>query len=205
MRKPEFERLAIQYLNDQDAASRLENLVLAVAEWRRHDDAPGRRRARKVDLEAVAKAAQRLAKALDRIDPRTRLEAIKVGAGIGTEGPSLAHTDLADQLAGALRLTQALDVIATGHGRLAEDIDIIRTGGQPARHDALVFGLEQLAILWRAHRADEPNQSFVRPGFGALALELFVGAPTAFDEGTVRGAVIAFLRRRSGLESATPG
>ena len=123
-RKPDFERLAIQYLNDQSAASRLENLVLTVAKWRRYDEAPGRRRARKKDLETVAKLAKRLAEALDHIDPRTRFEAIKAGAGIGTESAGFAHADLADQLAGALRLTHALEVMATGYGRLAKDIAV---------------------------------------------------------------------------------
>lgn len=200
-----FETLAITYLKNQDAASRLQNLALVVAKWREHDEAPGQRRARRVDLEAVAKAARRLKTALDKIDPRTQLDAIKAGAGLAAPGPRVVHGDFASQMAGALRLTDSLDVLAEGYGRLAETIQVVRSGGQPPRHDALVFGLEELANLWRAHRRDEPTQSFVRPGFGALALELFAGAPVGFDEGTVQGAVIDFLRGRSHPESGTPG
>jgi hypothetical protein len=200
-----FETLAIGYLNDQDKASRLQNLAIVVAEWREHDEAPGKRRARKADLEAVAKTARRLKTALDKIDPRTRLDAIKAGAGRTAPGPRVVNADFACRMAGALRLTDSLDVLAEGYGRLAETIQVVRSGGQPPRHDALVFGLEELAKLWRLHRRDEPTQSFVRPGFGALAIELFAGAPVGFDEGTVQDAVIDFLRGRSPPEVGPPG
>lgn len=205
--------LAVRYLHDQDAAKSLRSLVQMVAEYRQNNPTPGRRSARKADLNAVASAATRLRKALDRIDPRTQLAGLERGVAARAGHPETAtdagsapqaggrlvvsRCDFYSRLADFHRLVKVLDVMAAGFGALADAQEVVPHGGRPERHDALQMGLEWLLALWNRYRPGErPDQSEKSDGFAAFALAVLAVPPVAFDPGTVRGAVIDLLRAR---------
>jgi len=221
---PDYDLLAAAYLQNQDMGRSLRDLVRMVTEYRRNNAAPGRRSARKADLNAVAKAAMRLRTALDKIDPRTRLEAFEIGAAqqtgsITTQEPAVAREqplggtarrviglpDYQARFAGVLRLVDALDAIADGFATLADGETVSAEGGRPQRHDALQMGLEGLLGLWRHHRPDDPpDQSEKQGGFLAFAWDVFAVPPAGFDRGTVQGAVIDLLRADEAVGAAPP-
>ena len=230
--KPDYDLLAVKYLGWQDAGRSLRDLAYTVAEYRRHEPAPGRRSARKADLNAVAAAARRLQSALGKIDLRTQVTALEAGIAkrsgqevavvvaeaapitaetIGTDRGSsplpLIRREVSPQsfvsdLADLLRLQNVLAAIDAGFGALADGEAVEATGGRPARHDALLMGLEGLLGLWERHRSDRPTQSEGERGFGAFAQDVFAAEPVGFPPGTVRGAVVDFLPRPDGDESA---
>lgn len=194
--------LAVKYLDNQDAGPRLRDIVRTVAAIRTNNPDPGQRRARKADLTAVSAAAARLSRALSRIDIGSQADAIVLGitrlaasgAAESQDGATLAPTRL-EQLQSLSSLKGLLHTAEIGFGALAEGEEIISTGGRPARHDALLLGLEALDGLWRRHRSDAPTLSENARGFGALAIDAFAEPGVGFSAGTVRNAVADFLSR----------
>jgi hypothetical protein len=210
----DFDLLAATYLGRQEAGPALRSIAKIVAEYRRENPTPGRRRARKTDLAAAASNANRLRSTLARIDPRTRAAAIRAGidrrdadTGNGRvhRAPPVtnatSHTMLKDW--GAMcSLLGTLETIELGFAALSSEVEVPRQGGAPERHDALQLGLESLLCLWREHRPDPPTQSRKRRGFAALAIDMFANATVGFAEQTVMGAVVDMLP--DGMAPATP-
>jgi hypothetical protein len=217
---PDYDLLAVTYLDFQDAGSRLRDLAYTVAEYRRHAAAPGRRSARKADLTAAAKAARRLQTVMGKIDIRTRVAALDLGiarrnvpvmellveaVGPATPGaprevtqvPLIRHEfgphSVHSDLADLLRLMNVLDTVASGFEALADGERVDAPGGRPVRHDALLMGLQGLRGFWERHRSDKPTQSQKARGFGAFAQQMFTSEPVGFPAASVRGAVIDFL------------
>jgi hypothetical protein len=221
--QPDYDLLAVTYLDFQDAGPRLRELALTVAEFRQNTPQPGRRSARKADLGAVAQAARRLRTALDKIDPRTQAEAVELGIArrgvpavevqvneVGPAAPNAAGSDrkvtqvplvrreagprsFLSNVADVHRLMNTLDTVAAGFSALADGETVDASGGRPQRHDALLMGLQGLRGLWQQYRPDPPTQSENARGFGAFAMAMFAVQPVGFPVGTVRGAVIDFL------------
>lgn len=203
---PDYDLLAAKYLDCQEAGVELRRLAHLVATWRRNNPAPGQRRARKADLAAVASAALRLRKALARIDIGTQAEALDLGiakrrsssgttdgdAGAASEPDGLRRLTATAEM---LRLEAVVQTVAAGFAARADAEQVVPLGGRPVRHDALLMGLEGLEGLWRRHRADAPSLSENERGFCALAIDLLAASPVGFDAGTVRNAVVDFLRK----------
>ena len=76
---PDYDLLAVTYLGAQEAGPSLRDLAYIVARYRQNNPTPGKRNARRADLEAVGRTARRLNAALQKIDIRTRAEALEVG------------------------------------------------------------------------------------------------------------------------------
>lgn len=204
---PDFDLLAVTYLDNQNVGPRLREIFRTVATIRTNNPDPGQRRARKADLAAVCSAADRLSKALNRIDINSQADAMVAGlakmeAARGAEGQSgatLEPTRL-DQLQSLSTLKALLHTAELGFGALADGQEIANKGGRPQRHDALLLGLEALDGLWRRHRTDAPTLSENERGFCALAIDVFGKRGVGFEDGTVRNAVVDFLQQEKAKE-----
>lgn len=216
---PDYDLLAATYLGAQEAGPRLRDRAFTVATYRQNNPTPGKRNARRADL-AAASAARRLNKALQKIDIRTRTEAIELGIalrfngttpGTSRNGDPMATAGAAPSAVGAepsadmspelglgwhrSHLAQAhrlMDALETFELGFAElaQQQDVTKGGGPARHDALQMGLQGLLGLWKHYRPDPATQSQNERGFAALALDMFAGSPVGFERGKVIGAVV---------------
>ncbi|MBR0660472.1 hypothetical protein [Neoroseomonas oryzicola] len=206
---PDYDLLAVTYLGAQQAGPRLRDLAFLVAKYRSTNETPGRRSARKADLNAVAGAAGRLQAALGKIDLRSQVEALQLGverrdelardaaslASQASKAPAeVSQHQYQTRLTELHRLENLLATVTLGFGALADQQAVATGGGRPERHDALVMGLEWLLGLWKQYRSDAPTMSENAKGFGAFALEMLANDAVGFSAGTVRGGVVEILK-----------
>lgn len=193
------QRLAAQYLGDDAVGRELGSLISHVSDYLENNPTPARRRARKADLEAAAKAAVRLQKALSRLDGRTKVAAIDAGLAQPPANAArgeidiLAHSHLR-RIAEIEGFDGTLATVGRGLARLADGVTVPTEPGHPERHDAIKLGLEWLHGLWWRYRRCHPTASFNAGAFGALASDLFTPAPIGLTRGAVREAVVDYVR-----------
>lgn len=220
MSQPSFDLLSVTYFRRDDRAEFLASLVRYVNKYHRDAGALGRRKARRADLEAAAKAGERFLAALGKLgdidlveawqlelttrdDERARTPVVSLGAppevlasaaSIGGPGAIDAERDVQMKDVTASRTVELLGELAGLHGRVT----------------ALSRGLARQATSTavRARGGQPQRHDALQAGLEALAFKWEqdgLGAPTmSFKEGGFGAlATILFAKPTGPFEAAT--
>lgn len=213
----DYELLCARFLQNQDMGPLLRSVCNSIERYRLGYPRPGQGSRRRSDLEAAVKQARALRRSLEKLDPRTLVEAM--GPLRGREIHPYATDDHATVLDPhqkvyesyvPLRVAQLHQFIALLKG-VSDALEVAGTAipvrrQRPPVDDPLVFGIEALQGLWMTAFCRRPTLSYKKNGFGDFAIMVFGPDGLRFKEAEIRTAVRKVLSAPvHGSDTQLPG